>query len=318
MSKPAKTSGRAVLKKNALTLEDLQAAFLADQDVKSSSRDTYARSLRPFFQWVTDSGRDLAQITRADILRYRENLIGQGLSVLTVGGYLVAVRKFYEWTEGRKLYPNIAKGIKAPRRVEDFKKEPLNVDQARRLLAHFDARADGLRDAAIITVQLNTGLRLISLIRANVGDIGTKQGRRVLHYQSKGHTAKDQFVILNEAAAAALSAYLETRPRAKENEPLFISDSNRNKGGRLTTRTLSGIAKKGMAAVGIEGREFTAHSLRHTFGTLAIEAGADLIDVQGEMGHSSPVVTQRYVRKAAERVRLHKANVSNLLQNILK
>lgn len=308
----------ATIKRDTLTLADLQALFLSETDVKPSSRQTYGRAIRPFFAWVEREGLTLANITRAEVLRYRESLIGEGLSVLTIGVYLVAVRKFYEWAESRKFYPNVAKGVKPPRRVEEFKKEPLNAGQAVALLQQFKGNPDTLRDFALITVQLNTGLRLISLTLANISDIRTKDGRKVLYYQSKGHSEKDRFVILNAGTLSALGAYLETRPKVKENEPLFVSCSNRNQGGRLTTRTLSGIAKKALEAVGISGREFTAHSLRHTFGTLAIEHGANLAEVQNEMGHTSPVVTQRYVRKAEERLRLKNANVSGILQNILE
>lgn len=307
----------AELQNRPLTLEDLQSLFLSETDVKASSRATYARALRPFFTWLERERLTLPDITRAEILRYREDLVKQGLSALTIGAYLVAVRKFYEWAESRKYYPNVAKGVKPPRRLEEFKKEPLNETQAGDLLTHYRNKGpEALRNFALITLQLNTGLRLISLSLANVGDIATKEGRRVLHYQSKGHSEKNQFVILNETTQEALFAYLETRPKAKENEPLFISESNRTKGQRLTTRTLSKVAKDGLKAAGITGREFTAHSLRHTFGTLAIMHGAALHEVQKEMGHSSPVVTQRYVRKAEERLRLDSAKVSGIMQKV--
>lgn len=305
------------LQSRPLTLEDLQRAFLADTDVKPSSRSTYARALRPFFTWLESTGRALKDITRADVLEYREGLVRQGLSALTIGAYLVAVRKFYEWTEARKLYPNIAKGVKPPRRIEEFKKEPLSERQAGALLDYYRAKGpEALRDFALITLQLNTGLRLISLSLANIGDLATKEGRRVLYYQSKGHSEKNQYVILNEAAQEAVFAYLETRPKAKEGEPLFVSESNRTKGQRLTTRTLSRIAKDALRATGVNGREYTAHSLRHTFGTLAIMHGAALHEVQRELGHTSPTVTQRYIRKAEDRLRLDGAKVSGIMQKV--
>jgi integrase/recombinase XerC/integrase/recombinase XerD len=44
------------------------------------------------------------------------------MSSLTVGPY-ITVRRFYEWTEANKYHPNVAKGIKTPKRKQQFKKQ---------------------------------------------------------------------------------------------------------------------------------------------------------------------------------------------------
>ena len=127
-SKEAKSSSRAVVVVqgkavqvgNTNSWRGLVATFIASQDVMESSRKLYTRTLTLFFLWMERSGKRLASITRQDVLEYKDFLQEQSLSSLTIGSYITAVRKFYEWAEGEKLYPNIARGIKTPRRQQAF------------------------------------------------------------------------------------------------------------------------------------------------------------------------------------------------------
>ena len=99
--------------------------FIASQDVRDSSRSLYTRTLSQYFLWIEKTGKILNSLNREDILEYKDSLLSSGLSSLTISSYLVVVRKFYEWTESLRIYPNIAKGIKTPRRKQAFKKQHL-------------------------------------------------------------------------------------------------------------------------------------------------------------------------------------------------
>ena len=131
------------------------------------------------------------------------------MSALTIGAYLCAVRKFYEWAEGMKEYPKVSKGIKSPKRKKAFRKQPLTPDQCRELLTYFQGQT--LRDYAIINLLLRYGLRTIEVVRANIGDIKFKGGQRVLMVQGKGWDDRDSFVCLTEACFKPISDYLKTR-----------------------------------------------------------------------------------------------------------
>lgn len=111
----------------ALSAEMLDAVkdmFLRDQDVRNNSRELYGRHIALFFDWILSRGLDVSKITRADIIRYKEDLL-RDHAPLTVASYLVTVRRFFAWTEGIKLYPNVAKDVKSPRRKQEFIKEDL-------------------------------------------------------------------------------------------------------------------------------------------------------------------------------------------------
>lgn len=300
-----KVQGQQVRVGTTTNWRGLVATFVSEQDVKESSRQLYNRTLSQFFLWVEHSGKALSQMERTDILEYKDSLQAEGLSSLTIGSYIVSVRKFYEWAEAHKLYPNIAKGIKTPRRVQAFKKQHLTDNKSSELLSYFEAKS--LRDFAIVNLILRTGLRTIEVVRADIGDITFKGERRVLKVWGKGHDSKDDFVVLSEKAYLPIATYLATRKGAKAGEPLFTSNSRNNKGGRLTTRTISQICKEGLQAIGMDGKEFTAHSLRHTTAVAILKHGGNITDVQSVLRHSSPVTSQIYTESVKEEMRLQEA-----------
>lgn len=284
--------------------------FIASQDVKDSSRSLYTRTLSQFFLWIEKTGKVLNSLTREDILEYKDHLLSSGLSALTISSYLVVVRKFYEWTESLLIYPNIAKGIKTPRRKQAFKKQHLSENKIGDLLEYYKEKS--LRDFAIVNLLLRTGLRTIEVIRADVGDITFKGDKRVLLVWGKGHTEKDSFVVLTDKTYLPIREYLDSRKGVKSGDPLFVSNSRRNGGERLTTRTISGICKEGLREVGLDGKEFTAHSLRHTTAVEILKNGGEITDVQRVLRHTSPVTSQIYTESIEEELRLQKSPESLL------
>ena len=284
--------------------------FIASQDVKDSSRSLYTRTLSQFFLWIEKTGKVLNSLTREDILEYKDHLLSSGLSALTISSYLVVVRKFYEWTESLLIYPNIAKGIKTPRRKQAFKKQHLSENKIGDLLEYYKEKS--LRDFAIVNLLLRTGLRTIEVVRADVGDITFKGNKRVLLVWGKGHTEKDSFVVLTDKTYLPIREYLDSRKGVKSGDPLFVSNSRRNGGERLTTRTISGICKEGLREVGLDGKEFTAHSLRHTTAVEILKNGGEITDVQRVLRHTSPVTSQIYTESIEEELRLQKSPESLL------
>ena len=300
-----RVGGKDITVGNRRSWRGLVATFVAAQDVKESSRSLYARTLSQFFLWVEKTGRQPNLLTRQDILVYKDYLIEQGLSSLTIGSYLVSVRRFFEWAESEKIYVNIGKGIKTPKRVQAFKKQHLPNSKSAELLDYF--KASSIRDYAIINLILRTGLRTIEVVRADVQDITFKSDRRILKVWGKGRMEKDEFVVLSDKAFQPIKEYLLTRKNLKSAEPLFVCESNRNEGGRMTTRSIRRICKEGLQAIGMDGREFTTHSLRHTTAVSILKNGGSITDVQEVLRHSSPTTSQIYTESIREELRLEKA-----------
>lgn len=266
--------------------------FSVSQDIAPSSRNLYKRTINGFFDWVLGTSREVGTLTVADIIAYKESLLNSGKSSLTVANYINAIRRFYEWTEANKIYPNIAKGVHAPKRKQEFRKKPLSIKKVGELLQY--EMANSLRDYAIVNLCIHTGLRCIEIVRANVGDITYVGEQRVLMVHGKGRVEKDNYVILTDSAYKPLAMYLKSRKGKTADAPLFAAEGNRNQGGRMTTRRISGLIKEGLRAVGLDGHMFTAHSLRHTAGTNALRAGGTMEQAQDMLRHSNPATTQIY------------------------
>lgn len=290
----------------------LTEAFLSGLDVKESSRRLYGRTLKQFFTWVASTERNLSQMTKADIAEYKSHLENVlKLSPLTVGSYLVSLKKFYEWVETEGLYKNITKGIKTPPRSQAFEKQYLSEGKSRELLEYFEGIS--LRDLAIVTLMIGTGLRTIEVSRAQIGDICFMGEKRVLKIWGKGKSEAEKgrdynFVVLIDEVYTPIKNYLEAaRKGAKSGEPLFTSNSHQNQGGQLSTRTISGLCKKGLKAVGLDGKEYTAHSLRHTAASQMLENGYNLLEVQRVLRHASVNTTQLYTKQKEKELRLQNA-----------
>lgn len=274
-------------------LQDLIDSFLISQDIGEGSRRTYGRNLKQFTVWIQQHGQE--EPGRQTILQFKKDLEAQGLSPYTINSYMVTVRRFYAWAETEGYYRDITRGIKGVKRAKGFKKDPLTVRQIKDLLASIDRDSlEGKRDYALLNLLIRTGLRTIEVTRADFGDIRQQGGEAVLWIQGKGRTSKDEFVLLTPETLNPINTYLNARGRVKDNEPLFASLSDRNQGGRLTTRSISRIAKQHLVDIGLDNGRLTAHSLRHTAITLSLLGGATIQEAQTLARHADVNTTLIY------------------------
>jgi len=297
------------------SLDSLIGRFLSAQDVKQTSKDTYRKGLERFFAWITE--QDGANPTREDILAFKGYLDAQGLSSFTLSTYLVAVRKFFEWAEGMKYYPNIARGIKGAKKARGFRKDPLTVDQVKELLSRVDrSTLQGKRDYALLNLLIRTGLRTVEVIRADAGDIRQESGEAVLWIQGKGRDTKDEFVLLTQDTLKPLNEYLNSRGRVEDKAPLFTSLSDRNRDQRLTTRTIREIVKQNLKGIGLDNERLTAHSLRHTAITLSLMGGATIQEAQALGRHSNINTTLIYAHNINRIAQAPERKIDALLASV--
>ena len=277
----------------AYTMADVVAAYLAELDASEKTRTTYARALRQYMAWLNAEGVALDHTTRAHVMAYKRHL-EDTKSANTCNAYLVAVRGLHTWLNAKTGYPNVAEGVRGLKRRAQTSKDALTITQARDLLAAPAEGEQALRDRAMVCLMLRRGLRTIEISRADVGDLRQVAGRAVLYVQGKGHASKDDFIVLGAECERAISDYLKTRGRLNDSHPLFAATGNRNRGGRMTTRAISRIAKEAMRAQGIDSPHITAHSLRHTAVTLSLVGGATVQEAQAMARHANVSTTLIY------------------------
>lgn len=272
--------------------EELLERFLAALDVKPKTKETYRKALNQFFYWRDSSGSDGS--TRAEILAYK-NFLMDNYAAATVSAYLTAVRSFYRWLEAEKVFPNIAAGIKGAKSAKGYRKDTLTKAQAKAILEGIDRSTNsGRRNYALVNLLLRTGLRTIEAERANMEDIRQEAGQALLYIQGKGRDSKDDFIILTPATLDPIREYIAATGGRKPQQPIFTSESHRNPGKRLTTRSISRIVKNTLRNAGIDSDRITAHSLRHTAITFSLLNGATLQEAQAMARHSNIQTTLVY------------------------
>ena len=267
--------------------------FFLFLDVSEKTMATYRRALKQLFVFFHKN--NISTPTYDSILLFKKELESRKCKSATIALYLAAARRFFSWCEQKNIFPNIAVGVKAPRQERGHKRDFLGAKQLKLVLNTIERDSlKGRRDYAIMTLMCVGGLRTIEVIRANVEDMRRLGDFTVLYVQGKGRKDRTEFVKLPEPVFDVINDYLKERCSVDEKAPLFISTSNRNRNSRLTTRTISGIAKQAMRKAGFDSPRLSAHSLRHSAVTLSLLAGADLADVQSFARHSSITTTQIY------------------------
>lgn len=285
------TTKTAAVTTQAIT-SDLYSRFIEYLDASPKTIETYTRAVRQFAKWMAENG--ITQPTREDVIAYREEL-KKDHKPSTVQNYIIATRLFFQWTEQAGLYPNVADHVKGAKLDREHKKDYMTPRQVKKTLETIDrTTAQGKRDFAILALMFTGGLRTIEVARANVEDLTTAGERTVLYVQGKGHQERSTSVNVPAEAEDAIRDYLATRGNIDGKEPLFASQSDRNAGQRMTTRSISRLVKNAFMAAGFTSDKLTAHSTRHTAVTLALLGGETLEEVQQFARHASITTTQIY------------------------
>lgn len=264
----------------------------AFMDVSPKSKETYRKAVKQFMLYLEENG--IAKPDRETIIGWRDSVKADHKPT-TAQTYLTAVKLFFRWLEQEGIYKNIADHVKGVRISTGHKKDYLTSNQSRKVLQTIATDSiKGLRDYAIVGLLLTTGVRTIEVVRADIADLRTLGDDTVLYIQGKGKEEKADYVKIAPQVETAIREYLKTRGEVSDADPLFTSTSNNNAGKRMTTRSISAIAKESMIEAGYNSDRLTAHSMRHTAGTLALLNGATPREVQQLLRHSNINTTMIY------------------------
>lgn len=227
----------------------------------------------------------------------------RGLSRRSAARALSAVRSFYRWL--RVQHDLDIPAIRATRIPRIPKRLPTYLlrDQVDALFAFATAAAESdgfgaVRDLAMLELFYSSGLRLSELQQLDLDQLD------LLGDQVKvlGKGRKERIVPVGGQASLALRRYLGLRgevmqfPRA-DRRAVFVG----RRGRRLSPVTVQRRMHRLYDAIGADGMR--THSMRHTFATHLLDAGADLRAVQELLGHASLATTQIYTHTSVERLK---------------
>jgi integrase/recombinase XerC len=216
---------------------------------------------------------------------------------------LSALRTFYRYLSiTERVDVNPAKAARTPKRPRTL---PTHLDrtEVELLFAEAERRAVAggfgeIRDLAMLELFYSTGIRLAELAGLNTEDVDLVSDQ----VKVRGKGKKERIVPVGRHAVAALRVYAGHREsRLGMNRgvrALFLNQ----RGNRITVRGVQ-LAMKSLLGELARGRDLHVHSLRHTFATHLLDAGADLRAVQELLGHASLSTTQVYTHTSVERLK---------------
>ncbi len=260
---------------------------------------TYQRALREFMRWFSMDSEFSFEIV--DVERYKEYLITtRGLSGVSISTYLTAVRRFCQYlTTVGILLINPAFYVNGNKRPVVHSRGTLSELEVVQLFDSIDrGSALGARDYAIVQLMIGCALSEIEIIRANVGDVKSINGKPVLFVQGKGKRAKEDAVLLPGEVKDGIDVYLARRNSIVAQAPLFMSDGNRTRGMRMTTRGVRTRVNEYLEIAGIrKGRlgTVTPYSLRHTAALMMADSGASAEEIRQRMRLGSIGTAMMYI-----------------------
>jgi len=268
--------------------------FINSLDCSDATRISYGGMLNRYSDYLKK--KNIVKPIEADLVQYKKYLANNGCHGATVQKYTVILRQFYKWTEQCDYYPNIGSGLKGGKVEPTFKREPLSIEEVRKLLKFAKERKDKniqcLRDYVIVSLIVKTGLRTIEVSRANVDDLVTLNGINYLCITGKGHDDPDEKVKLPDSVYALIQEYLSKRN--SKCRSLFVNAGPRCNDGTMKPYSVSIAVKHLLRCIGIDDKRYTAHSLRHTCATIALLNGAKFEEVQMVLRHKSIETTTIY------------------------
>ena len=293
--------GRAAAAGAGLDLADLDAAAAAWADLDGAALATSAATWRG--------------VTWGIVEAWRSALLQDGYSVATVNNRLSTIRVYaglaskagavpvdeltllkavggYGATEGKRLDERRPRSRVGPKKAAAV---PLSLDQARQLKRAADDSGQAARDALIMALLLDHGLRVGELAALTVGALGLDQGLMTFYRPKVDMTQTHRLTV---AALTAARRYLAMRP-AGAPAGLWVASDRR---GRLLPRPMS--ARAISARVGLLGLDHGApglspHDCRHYWASTAAKSGTGVFSLRDAGGWSSVAMPARYVEAAA-------------------
>jgi tyrosine recombinase XerC len=264
----------------------------------------YRTDLTALATFLHRGGRSLLDADYPLLRRWLAHLGTRGYARTSVGRKAASIRSFYAWAGRRGLLPsNPASLLSHPSKPSRLPGVLKAVDAEQLATAPADTDPVGLRDRAILELLYGSGLRVAELCGLDVADVDT-EGRWV---RVMGKGSKERVVPMGDFAASALAYYLE-RGRGSfvlpdgtelsgEAGALFLNRRRK----RMSPRDARAMVERHASRV-LAGRKISPHTLRHSFATHLLEAGADIRVVQELLGHASLATTQRYTHVSRSRL----------------
>ena len=277
-------------------IDQFMQYLATERNVSPHTLRAYSADLARFVDFIH---RERSADERADAIDHL--LIRRYLAFLhknnqksSIGRKLAAIRAFFNYLVREGLAAkNPAELVSTPKKE---KRVPfhLNIDEVTALVeSPREGDLISLRDRAILETLYSCGIRVSELTGLSIGEVDLESGLvRVL-----GKGGKERVVPVGRHARQAIADYLLARGNPPLDAPFLLNA----RGGRLTSRSVARTVDKYILRLATT-KKISPHTLRHTFATHMLEAGADLRAIQELLGHASLSTTQKYTHVSIDRL----------------
>lgn len=269
--------------------------LVVEKGLSPNSRENYHMDLLIFSQSFSPPKIHLTDLTPYDLSDFVKLQSRLGLSAKTIHRRLSTIKNFFLFLQREGLYLQEWIDVKPPK-LPLHVPVTLSVDEIETLLSlpRLDT-PDGLRDKAMLEVMYGSGLRVSELLALRKNNIDFVKG--VFRIQGKG--SKTRLVPVSDYALSAIEDYLlYVKESTRFRSPfVFLSKRGSPLSRQFFFQRIKHYGEQAHIHVPI-----SPHTLRHSFATHLIEAGASLRSVQMMLGHSSVVTTQLYTHLSSQRI----------------
>lgn len=248
--------------------------------------ELYFHALKRFFIFIRSLDIDkLELIDRNHIGAFIESLQDQGFASSTINTYLITLYTFFRFLAGKNVInPDILKN-KFRLKMPDLLPRAIDPSDIKQLLSAIDT----VRERALVTLLLRTGMRIGELLGTKIVDVNFKEKKIEIPQAHKNYEGR--IVYFSDDACMALKTWLQQR--LPNQAYIFYGRWHRHPLSYSMARILF---KKCLEKADLSDKGYTLHCLRHTFASELLNAGMRLECLQVLLGHQDIEVTRRYAR----------------------
>lgn len=283
-----------------IKIKDYIQKYLDYIDVSDNTIRTYNVGLLQFVDYLKSN--NITNPSREDIISFREYLKEEH-QPNTINAYLIAIRNFYNWLEYEGITKDVTKKVKGIKLERKHLKRGLSLEEIRKVLSV----CKDIREELLIKLMINCGLRCNEVVNIQLEDFYDDKGIVMMKILGKARNGlKQDSIKIDNRLFDLIQKYVK---QYNIQDYLFVSTSNHNTNGKLTTKTIRYIVKNLFAKAGLDMDMLSTHSTRHTTCELLLEKGMPIQEVSEFMRHKSINTTIIYSKELEQR----NSQASNIL-----
>ncbi len=258
-----------------------------EKKLSNNTKVAYQNDLLELSSYLKN--KEINKITYDDVCSYVDYLYDKNEKDKTIARKIVSIRTFFNYLmKEKKIKVNPSEKLESPK-LKKTLPSTLSVDEVDKLLTMKPTNAKEWRNKAMIELMYASGLRVSELVNLELNDINLKDN----YVRVYGKGKKERIIPMPDSTTTLLEKYINiyrsSLLKGYLTDKLFLSSYGKG----ITRQGFFKILKNEASKVGIK-KEFSPHTLRHSFATHMLEAGADLRSIGELLGHENIKTTQIY------------------------